>query len=62
MDIFSQRSNELQKAYEEGIIHGVETVCAELTETFKDIPMWGSVAVYHINKLLENFNKEKDAR
>jgi hypothetical protein len=62
MNIFSQRSDELQTAYEEGIIHGVETVCAELTETFKDIPMWGSVAVYHINKLLENFNKEKDAR
>lgn len=62
MNTFSQRSDELQTAYEEGITHGVETTCAELIETFKDIPMWGSVAVYHINKLLERFNKEKAAK
>ena len=62
MNIFSQHSNELQTAYEDGIIHGVETVCAELIETFKGIPMWGNVAVKYVNDLLERFNEEKDAR
>ena len=62
MNMFSNHSDALQTAYEDGIIHGVETVCAELIETFKDIPMWGPCAVNHINKLLERFNEEKDAR
>lgn len=62
MNTFEQTDKALAKAFEDGFATGVETTCNELIETFKDIPMWGNVAVKHVNDLLERFNKEKDAR
>jgi hypothetical protein len=62
MNTFEQADKTLAKAFEEGLAAGVETTCAELIETFKGIPMWGSVAVYHINKLLEDFQSRRNSK
>lgn len=47
----------IKQKYQEGVQAGREATCAELTETFKDMPMWGSVAVLYINQLLEKYNR-----
>ena len=62
MNTFEQTDTALAKAFEEGLATGVETTCNELIETFKGIPMWGSVAVQHINKLLEDFQGRRNSK
>ena len=62
MNTFEQTDKALAKAFEEGLATGVETTCNELIETFKSIPMWGSVAVHHINKLLEDFRSRRNSK
>jgi hypothetical protein len=44
---------ERQVAYDEGYEAGKISAYEELIELFKDIPMWGAVAAYKIEKLKE---------
>ena len=62
MNKFEQVDKKLADVFEEGLAVGVETTCAELIKTFKDIPMWGSVAVKYINELLEDFRDRRTSK
>ena len=42
---------EISAAHKEAFEAGKQAAYNELIELFKDIPMWGSVAVYKIKKL-----------
>ena len=41
----------LEAKYDEGYEAGKQAAYDELIELFKDIPMWGAVAAYKIEKL-----------
>ena len=62
MNTFEQADKALAKAFEDGLATGVETTCNKLIETFMSIPMWGSVAVHYINKLLEDFQSRRNSK
>ena len=62
MNTFEQTDKALAKAFEDGLATGVEITCNKLIGTFKSIPMWGSVAVHYINKLLEDFQSRRNSK